>query len=156
MLSLAQQSAFNKTNDWVCAKNRLGHELSKVFNCVKGNWKFSRDGGAVGDYNLKDLDGVSNLTIPSGAIIISSFVYAKAAVTSGGSLTLDVNVNAANDNLAAQAVAGLTLGAKIQGIPDFGTLSDSVVCTADRTPSISFNTAAATAGELDVYIFYVF
>ena len=156
MLSLANQTAFDKSNDWVTAKNKLGHELSKTFNCVKGNWNFTRDGGATGDFNLKGLDGVENVVLPSGAIIVSQFVYVAAAVTSGGSLTLDINNNAANDGLAAQAVAGLTLAAKIQGIPDFGTLADSIVLTAERTLTISLNVAAATAGSLDVYTFYVF
>ena len=156
MLTLAQQAELDKSNDWVMAKNKLGHELSKSMNCVKGNWKFSRDGGAVGDITLKGLDGVETLSIPSGAIIVSAFVFVKTAVISGGLLTLDVNVEAANDCLAAQAVAGLTLSAKIQGVPDFGTLADSVVTTAARTPSVSLNVAAATAGELDVYFFYCF
>lgn len=156
MLSLALRDAFNKANDWVCAKNKLGSELSKGFNCAKGNWKFSRDGGAVGDINLKGLDGVETVVIPSGAVIVNAFVVVKTAVTSGGSLTLDLNSEAANDLLAATAVASLTLNAKVQGIPDFGTLADSKVMTADRTLSLSFNVAAATAGELDVYVFYVF
>jgi hypothetical protein len=156
MLDLAKQSAFDKANDWVSAKNQLGHELSKCFNCVKGNWKFTRDGGAVGDFNLKGLDGVENVKIPSGAIIVNQFVFVKTAVTSGGSLTLDLNNNAANDGLAAAAVATLTLSAKIQGIPDFATMADAIVTTAERTLSLSFNVAAATAGELDVYTFYVF
>lgn len=156
MLSLALRDAFNKANDWVCAKNKLGSELSKTFNCAKGNWKFSRDGGAVGDINLKGLDGVETVVIPSGAVIVNAFVIVKAAVTSGGSLTLDLNSEAANDLLSGTAVASLSLNAKVQGIPDFGTLSDSKVMTADRTLSLSFNVAAATAGELDVYVFYVF
>lgn len=156
MLTLAGQSTFDKCNDWVLAKNQLGHELSKTFNCVKGNWKFSRDGGAVGDFNLKGLDGVETVKIPTGAIILNAIVYVKAAVTSGGSLTLDVNSEAANDLLAGTAVASLTLAAKVAGIPDFATLADSVVTTAERTLTISLNVAAATAGELDVYVFYVF
>lgn len=156
MLDLAKQAAFDKANDWVSAKNQLGHELSKAFNCVKGNWKFSRDGGATGDYNLKGLDGVEVVKIPSGAIVVSQFFVAKAALTSGGAMTVDSNIEAANDGLAAEAVAGFTLGAKIQGVPDFGTLADSVVTTAERTLSISLNVAAALTGELDVYTFYVF
>jgi|688.fasta_scaffold947817_1 hypothetical protein len=156
MLTLEKQSAFNKSNDWVSAKNMLGHELSKAFNCVKGSWKQSRDGGAVGDYQLKGLDGVEAISLPEGAIVVSAFVRVKSAVTSLGALTLDLNIEAANDGLAAQALAGLTTGAKIQGIPDFGTLADSVVLTSEKKPSVSINAAAATAGEVDVYLFYVY
>lgn len=155
MLSTEVRDALNKSNDWAAAKNKLGDLVHKNFNCVKGNWKFSRDGGAVGDYNLKDADGVSTVKIPSGAIILSAFFYAKAALTSAGAMTVDVNSEAANDLLAAEAVASFTLGAKIQGVPDFATLADSIVTTAERTLSISLNAFAATAGELDVYVFYV-
>lgn len=156
MLSLALQTAFNKCNDWVSSKNRLGSELAKVPNCVKGNWNFTRDGGTVATYNLKGLDGVETLVIPSGAIVVNAFVYVRTAVTSGGLLTLDVNINAANDTLAGTAVASLTTGAKILGIPDFATVADYIVTTADRTVTIDFNVAAATAGDFDVYVFYVY
>jgi len=86
----------------------------------------------------------------------SPCALAISAVTSLGALTLDLNIEAANDGLAAQALAGLTTGAKIQGIPDFGTLADSVVLTSEKKPSVSINAAAATAGEVDVYLFYVY
>lgn len=155
MLSQEVRDALNKSNDWPSAKHKLGDLVHKNFNVVKGNWKFSRDGGATGDYNLKDQDGSSAVKIPSGAVILSAFVHVVSAVTSGGLLTLDVNSEAANDLLAAEAVANLTLGAKIQGVPDFGTLADSVVTTAERTLGISLNAAAATAGEINVYVFYV-
>jgi hypothetical protein len=156
MLSVSVRDALNKANDWVSAKHKLGDLVHKGFNVAKGNYTFSRDAGAVGDINLKDQDGVSTVVIPSGAIILSAFVYVKTALTSGGSATVDLNSQAANDLLAAEAVASFSLGAKIQGIPDFGTLADSVVTTADKTLSMSINTAALTAGELDVYVFYVF
>lgn len=156
MLSLALQSAFNKCNDWVSNKNKLGSELSKLQNCVKGNWDFTRDGGAVSTINLKGLDGVETIVIPSGALVTNVAVVVRTAVTSGGLLTLDLNLNAANDSLNAQAVAGLTANAKIQGIPTSGTLSTALLLTADRTLTLDFNVAAATAGNFDVFVWYVF
>jgi hypothetical protein len=156
MLSQTVKDGLNKSNDWVSAKNKLGDLVHKNMNCVKGSYKFSRDGGAVGDINLKDQDGVSTLVIPSGAVILNAFVHVTTALTSGGSATIDLNSQAANDLLAAEAVASFSSGAKIQGVPDFGTLADAVVTTADKTLSLSINTAALTAGELSVYVFYVF
>lgn len=157
MLSYADQQALDKCNDWPLAKAQIGSQiLGKTFNCAKGSWSFSRDGGAVGDINLKAADGVTTVVIPSGAVVLNVFCVSTTAVTSGGSLTLDLNCNAANDLLAATAVASLTTNAKIQGIPDFGTLGDAIITTADRTLTLSFNVAAATAGVLDVYVFYVF
>lgn len=156
MLSISVRDALNKSNDWAAAKNKLGDLVHKGLNVVKGNYKFSRDGGAVGDINLKDQDGLSTVVIPSGAIVVNAFVYASVALTSGGAATVDLNSQAANDLLAAEAVASFSLGAKIQGIPDLATVADYVVTTADKTLSMSINTAALTAGEMDVYVFYVF
>jgi len=156
MLSQSVKDALNKANDWVSAKHKLGDLVHKNFNVAKGNYKFSRDGGAVSTINLKDQDGVGTIVIPSGAVILNTFVHVTTACTSGGSATLDLNSEAANDLLAAEAVASFSSGAKIAGIPDFGTLADSVVTTADRTLSVSINTAALTAGEFNVYVFYVF
>lgn len=156
MLSVDVKDALNKSNDWVASKNKLGDLVHKGLNAVKGNWKFSRDGGAVGDYNLKDQDGVAVVKVPSGAVILDAFVITKAALTSAGLATVDLNSQAANDLLAAEAVATFSLGAKVQGIPDFGTLADSVVTTAEKTLSLSVNAFALTAGEVDVYVVYVF
>ena len=156
MLSYALRQSLNKSNDWIAAKNKIGDVIHKGFNVVKGSYSFSRDGGAVGDINLKDQDGVSVVKIPSGAVVLNAFVVVSTACTSGGAATIDVQIEAANDLLAAGAVASFSSAAKLQGIPDFGTLADSVVTTAERTLSISVNTAALTAGAFDVFVFYVF
>lgn len=157
MLNYEKKEAFNRgVGSAHASKYQLGDILHGSFNVAKGNYKFSRDGGAVGNINLKDLDGVATVKIPASAVVLSAFVHTTTACTSGGSATVDVQIEAANDLLAAEAVASFSLGAKIQGIPDFGTLADSVVTTAERTLSISINTAALTAGEFNVYVFYVF
>lgn len=155
VLPVAVKDALNKSNDWSASKNKLGDLVHQTVNCIKGNWKFSRDGGAVGSISLKDQDGLSTFSIPANAVIVNAFLVVRAAVTSGGALTLGLQAEAANDLLSAQAVAGLTLNAKIQGIPVSGTLSSAVLVTAARVPSLLFSAAAATAGEFDVYIFYV-
>lgn len=156
MLSQVVRDQLNKCNDWVSAKNKMGDILHKDFNVVKGNYKFSRDGGAISDINLKDQDGLNVVKLPSGAIVLNVFVHVPVALTSAGLATVDLNVEAANDALAAGAVASFSLGAKIQGIPDFGTLSDALVLTAERTLTMSINAFALTAGEFNAYYFYVF
>ena len=156
MLSQSVKDALNKSNDWPLAKNAVGDLVHKNMNCLKGNYKFSRDGGAVGDINLKDQDGVGLLVVPSGAVIVNAIVHVTTAFTSGGAATIDLNSEAANDLLAAGAVASFSSNAKIQGIPDFGTLADAVITTAARTLSLSVNVAALTEGEANVYVFYVF
>lgn len=153
MLSREKRAGLEVT-DWSARRHGLSGELHKAMNCVHGIWDFSVDGGAVGDFSLKDADGAV-VKVPSGALVLNAIVHVKTACTSGGAATVDVQLEGANDILAAQAVAGLTLNAKIQGIPDFATLSDSLLTTAERTLQLSVNTAALTAGKIHVYVFYV-
>jgi hypothetical protein len=133
---------------------KLGTRINEQVGCLIGTYRFSRDGGAVGDITLKNDQGVA-VTLPTGATVLSVFTRARAALTSGGSATIDLNLNSANDLLAASAYGDHTLGAKVQGIPDLGTLADSVTTTAERTLTMSINVAALTAGALDVYVMYV-
>lgn len=156
MLPVSVRDALNKSNDWPCAKNLLGDLVHKGFNVVKANYNFTRDGGAISTINLKDQDTIKTVTIPSGAVILNAFLIVNTALTSGGAATIDINSEGSNDLLAAEAVASFTLGAKIQCVPDFGTLADSVVTTAERTLSVSFNADTILTGDFDLYVFYVF
>jgi len=153
MLTTNDRYALNRMNS-SARKYDLGDALAGTLRCVIGTYRFTRDGGAVGDITLKDENGVA-VSIPSGSIVLNCFTVARTALASGGSATLDLNLNTANDLLAASAFGSHTLGAKVQGIPDFGTLADSVSLTADRNLTMSINTAALTAGALDVYVFCV-
>lgn len=135
-------------------KYNLGRLISNSMACVKGIYDFTKVGGAIGTFNLVDDDGAA-VVIPSGALILNSFTFVKVAATSGGSATIALNSEGAGDLLAAAAVAGFTLSAKLQGIPDFGTLADSVLTTAARNLQATVATAALTAGKLEVYVFYV-
>lgn len=155
MLSYAVKEALNKSNDWVAAKHKLGDLVHQTTNCVKGVYDFSKVGGAQGTYDLKDIDGESAVKLPAGAIVLNAFVYAEEAATSGGAATIDVQVEAADDLLAAEAVGSFTLGARVQGIPDHANLSQSVLTTAERKLQLSVNAADLTAGKLVVYAFYV-
>ena len=152
-LTAAQRDAVRHLGPYADAYD-LPLALHQMEGLAVGTWSFARDGGATGDYNLKNIDG-TNLVLPSGTLITNVVVVATTAVTSGGSMTVDVNANAANDCLAAEAVAGLTANARIQGIPDLATVADWVRLTADRTMSISLNTAAATAGVISVLFWFV-
>lgn len=154
MISAAIRALLGKTS-WDSYKAGLGAEMNRVPNCAKGTYDFTKVGGAVGDFNLVDDDGAA-VKLPAGAIALAVFVYAEVAVTSGGAATIDLNLEAANDLLAAEAKASFSLAAKVQGIPDFGTLADSVRATVERNLTLSVNTAALTAGKLQVYVFYVF
>lgn len=123
--------------------------------CAVGTYKFSRDGGATGDVELKDING-NPLKLPSGVIIRNVTVHVTTAFTSGGSATLDLNSEAANDCLAAEGVASFSANAIIKGIPDVATVADYKRLTAERTMTMSINVAALTAGACTVYYDFLY
>lgn len=152
-LNAAQRYIFNHMNKQ-SFDNGLGNKLSQALGCVVGTYDFSKVGGAVGSFSLKDPDGAA-VKLPANALVLSAFAVVRTLVTSGGSATIALTLNSAGDLLAAEAVATFAAAAKIQGIPDFGTLADSVLTTAERTLTATVATAALTAGKFDVYVFYV-
>lgn len=119
---------------------------------ARGIYDFAVDGGAVGTIPLM---GATN--IPSGATIMGGFVDVHTQLTSGGSATIAVQVNAANDILTAVAVASWTAGVKnILPAPTTGALtaSTAVRTTAARDISVVIATAALTAGKFSVVLYY--
>ena len=135
-------------------KYNKGRLISNSMSCVKGVYDFSKVGGAIGSFNLVDDDG-NPVVIPSGALILNAFAFVYTAATSGGSATIALTAESAGDLLAATAVASFSASAKLQGVPDFGTLADSVLTTAARNLQATVAVAALTAGKVEVYVFYV-
>jgi hypothetical protein len=154
MLTAAQRYALSRMNSTSLAQD-LGKRLHHTFGCAVGIYDYSVQGGAVGDYNLKDVNG-NDLKLPSGTLIMNVLAFANTAVTSGGSATIDLNAESANDLLAAEAKTSFSLSGTVQGIPDFATKGDYVLLTAERTLSLSVNTAALTAGKVTVFVFFVY
>lgn len=155
MLTNALRQIFNKfSDDGTAYKYQLGNLLSNKLGCVVGTYDFSKQGGAVGSFSLKDKDG-KTVKLPSNALVLNAFAVVRTAVISGGSATIALTLESAADMLAATAISSFSAAAKVQGIPDFGTLADSVLTTAERTLTATVATAALTAGKFDVYVFYV-
>ena len=75
-----------------------------------------------------------------------AYIYVETAVTSGGSLTMDIGVDGGDEDeyLAAQAVAGLTASTSIVPIGGYQRLGfgDEIM--------MSLGTAAATVGKVHV------
>lgn len=116
---------------------------------VRARYDFAVDGGAVGDI---DLGG----NIPANSVILGGFVEVDTAITSGGSATVAVKVEGANDIVNAAAVSGApwsTTGRK-SVIPVF-TGATTVKTSAARKVTATVATAALTAGAFDVVLFYV-
>lgn len=96
--------------------------------------------------------------IPSGAVIQEAYFRVDTAFTSGGSAVLDLGTKLAagttvdDDGIdAAVAVAGLTANAVIQS--DGAQIPAKA--TADWYPTITYDTAAFTAGAGELVIKYV-
>jgi hypothetical protein len=136
------------------ASARLGHPSADgdpgTLVVARARYSFAADGGAVGAITL-----LPSAAIPSGAIIINSFVEVLTAPTSGGAATIAVHVEGAGDIVAAAAISGApwsTTGRKA-GIPV--SAATSVKTTAARNVTATIATAALTAGIFDVYLVYV-
>ena len=133
---------------------QLGTVLANKLDVFKCNWKFSRDGGAVGAINLKDHKG-DKVVLPAGFVVWDSAIVVKTAVTSGGLATLAFAANSANDIKTGTAVASFGANAIVAGVP-VGTAASAVLCTATRNPTLTVASFALTAGELDVFLFGVY
>jgi hypothetical protein len=127
-----------------------GYPSGTGIKFARGRYDFAVDGGSVGTITI------SAQKIPTNAIILTGVVEVDTAVTSGGSATVAVQVEAANDIVNAAAVSGApwsTTGRK-STIP-VGTGAASVKTTQARDISIVIATAALTAGAFDVYLAYI-
>lgn len=117
-------------------------------------WDFSVDGGAIGTIS-------SDTTVPAGFIIQNAFYIVNATCTSStdaGTLGIGVEtLTAGSEDLvnAAAISTGTTWdasGSPVQMIPDFATVGDQIVVSANSV--IRFNTAveAFTAGKISVFV----
>jgi hypothetical protein len=114
-----------------------------------------------------DSAGVSNktvaahgvgVTIPIYAIVVGGFVDVNTVFTSGGSGTLAISIEGANDIISAAAVSGApysTIGRKAITPKANTPESTSVKASAAREITCTVATAALTAGKLTGYIYFV-
>jgi len=119
-------------------------------NVAVGKYSFAVDGGAVSTIPLMGATG-----IPSGSTILGGWLEVDTVPTSAGGATIAVQVNAADDIVAAAAISGApwsTTGRK-SIIPVF-TGATAVRTTAARDISIVIGTAALTAGIVRVVLVY--
>ena len=131
-------------------KEGVGNPGLKV---ARGIYDFAVDGGAVSTITL-----MKDTFIPSGATIIGGWIQVHTALTSGGAATIAVQVEAANDVLAAVAVASWTTGKK-DIVPDLTGgaalgASAALETTAARDISVVIAAVALTAGKFSVVLLY--
>lgn len=140
----------------------IGDELNETANLKKFVLDFSVQGGAIGAHQLLDDQG-NPAVLPVGSIIARGFVDVVTAFTSGGSATVALGCTAANDILAATAVA--SLGAGLHECIQDGTAAAMVKVASGNTTLVKTNystpaqkvsatvaVAALTAGKMYIYL----
>lgn len=118
---------------------------------ARGFYDFAVDGGAVGAITLR------GDSIPSGSIVVDTFVNVDTIVTSGGAATVSLGIQTAVDIRAVAtdlttAPALSTLG------PKHGLITGASVpstTTAIRPVIATIATAALTAGKFSVIVEYL-
>ena len=158
MLSQALIKTYNGFVGSVQPENSvLGNELGRKLGVLKCDYKFSRDGGAVSTIDLK-LPGEDEVaaTLPDNAVIWDGCIDVLTAVTSGGAAEMSLQANAADDLVIATVVAGApwsTTGLKV--IIPVGSVATAIKLTAARTIQSAVSVAVLTAGEFNVFLFYL-
>ncbi len=137
------------------SSSKLGKMVQHRVALIRGNYKFSRDGGAQNaTITLKDQFG-ENVTIPAGTVVWDGFTIAKS-LTFGGATTLDFNAATANDLLAAGATTLFDGSNEISALIPVGTAAAAVFCATAVPFTMSINTSTVTGGELDVFLFCIY
>ncbi len=109
-------------------------------------YDFSKHGGKVGDIVVYG-DG-----IPANGWIRNASIRVNAAVV-GNTSTLAIKAVSSADILAATAESSLTKDAKVQGVPDFATVANSIVlASAINSLTFTVGTADLTAGQVTVVV----
>ncbi len=99
---------------------------------------------------------LSDTIIPKNVAIVNAYYYAVTTPTATASTgTLAISVEGANDIVSAAAISTNVwdnTGAVVLGIPDFATVADFKVTTADRPVTFTVGTSPWNAGELNLYL----
>ena len=121
------------------------------FRICRARYSFAVNGGVVGTIAL-----LGATSLPANAVIVGGFVNVTTPLTGGLNATAALQVEGADDIVAAAAVSGApwsTTGRK-SIIPAF-TGATSVITTVASDVSLVIGTADLTAGVVDVFLFYV-
>jgi hypothetical protein len=115
------------------------------------SYDFAVDGGAVSTITLRSNDG----PIPTGSYIMGGVLDVATALTSGGSATAALQIEAANDTVNAAAFSGTPWSAiALKSLIEAFTGATVVKTTASRNPKLVIGTAALTAGKFTLTVFF--
>lgn len=116
---------------------------------ARAYYDFATDGGAIGAINLR------GDKLPSGAVIVSSYVKVETALAPTTTSTISIGVESATDVRAAAVATGTVVlsstGVK-QGVV---TNAAPAVTTAERHIVATIAAGAFTAGTFSVLVEYI-
>lgn len=150
----ASQFCFNRSSPNCMAKYRLGDKLEKETDLsLKAQWKYSRDGGAIGTIKLINPLTGTQAVLPQYAIVRNCVIDVVTTTSEGAGASFSVSTGQATGDLKASAQASSYTG-QVACIP-VGTAATAVKLTADSNMSIAVGTATLTGGEINVIVDYV-
>lgn len=121
-------------------KKLLGHPAAQSVEIVRVKYDFSKDGGAVGNWEVFEAD--------SPVVVKMRGVHVSTALTSGGSATISAGKGASGTEfLNASAVANFSLGAAVQPASH-----NAVKLAAGEKIHLAVAVAALTAGVAEVVL----
>lgn len=123
-------------------KKVVGAPFGNSVEYVHVQYSFANDTGAIADYDVLEADGA--------LIVELEHAYVSTAVTSGGSLVIDLGKSAGGTNFwSDKAVATLTVGS----VHKSGSEAGVKLADGDKIV-LGLEAAAATAGVID-FVFKV-
>lgn len=109
---------------------------------IELEYDFSQDGGAIGVYDLA--------MIKERMVVEKCYLKVDAAVTSGGSATVEFGIKAGDtDAFIAATAPGALL---INTVVDQASTADGLVIAPDAVLAMEVKTAALTAGKLTLVL----
>lgn len=152
MLTEKERYRFDNFVSPVASLENLGQKLHQKENLVVGVYDFADQGGAIGDIDLKDLDG-KVVKIPDNAIITDGFVDTITVPDSGDDqATVAITLQTGADLMDATAEASVS---GVVALNVTGAAGNMIKLTAERTLRATIATSALTSGKFFVFVKYV-
>lgn len=133
----------------VSSPNPVGFSGIRV---AKAIYDFAIDGGAI-----STITPSQNVTLPANAIMVGGFAKAGAAITGTAGLTIAIGTAAGSSTTALLTASGGALAnwaadAILALVP---TLAAPVELTAAGKVTITIGTHAVTAGQIEIFVFFL-
>lgn len=138
--------------DYYLIEQMIRANTDNTLNVARiGRWQydFALLGGAVSPITL------SGVALPAKALVLGGLLYVDTLLTGGAGATGALNVEGADDLVAATVISGVpwsTTGKK--AITPVFTAATAVLTTVARTPVFTIAVNPVTAGKFTLWLYY--